>query len=134
MRRFYHGVRADTDFVDIIEAGHWKVDFLYKYVSEKGLDTRLAVDIVTQADYFDVALVISGDADSIPSINHVKRRGKQVGVVEFIKGYPPEKRGKQFSNRLGAASDFVVQIYEMDLQRNGITRELKTGEEIIPTN
>lgn len=132
MRRFYHGVRADTDFIDIIECGHWKVDFLYKYVMEKGVDTQLAVDIVTQADFYDVALIISGDADSIPSVNHIKKLGKQVGVVEFIKGYPPENRGRQFSNRLGAASDFVVQIYESDLQRKSLSRELKSGEDIIP--
>lgn len=132
MKKFYHGVRSDTDFIDIIECGHWKVDFLYKYVAEKGLDTQLAVDIVTQVNFYDVALIISGDADSIPSVNYIKRLGKQVGVVEFIKGYPPEKRGKQFSNRLGAASDFVVQIYEMDLQKNKIAQPLKAGEDVIP--
>jgi len=117
MQRFYHGVRSDTDFIDIIECGHWKVDFLNKYVVEKGVDTQLAVDIVTLASFYEVALIISGDADSIPSINFIKRLGKQVGVVEFIKGYPPENRGRQFSNRLGAAADFTVQIYESDLQK-----------------
>lgn len=27
MRRFHHGVRTSTDLIDILEVGHWKVDF-----------------------------------------------------------------------------------------------------------
>ncbi len=133
MRRFYHSVRTTTDFIDIIECGHWKVDFLYKYVMEKGVDTQLAVDIVTLADFYDVALLISGDADSIPSVNYVKKLGKQVGIVEFVKGHLSENYEQQFSKRLGAACDFVVQIYESDLQQNGLSRQLKSGEDIILT-
>lgn len=122
---FYYTLRGETDFIDINECGHWKVDFLYRYLSEKGLDTQLAVDIATMAPQYDVALIISGDADSIPSINYVKRLGKQIGTIELIKGHPPDKKGKQFSTRLKAASDFVVQIYQIDLERKKITQPLK---------
>lgn len=122
---FYHNLRGETDFIDINECGHWKVDFLSKYLSEKGLDTQLAVDIATMSPQYDVALIISGDADSIPSINYVKRLGKQIGTIELIKGHPPDRRGKQFSTRLKAASDFVVRIYQTDLERKKITQPLK---------
>ncbi|MGE3819320.1 MAG: NYN domain-containing protein, partial [Isosphaeraceae bacterium] len=43
-KRFYHGVQAATDFVEIRQEGHWKVDLLHHTVNEKGLDTSLAVD------------------------------------------------------------------------------------------
>lgn len=131
MKRFYHGVRSSTNFIDIVECGHWKVDFLNKSVSEKGLDTQLAVDMIALADQYDVALVISGDADSIPSVNYAKKLGKQVATIEFIKGYPPEHRGKQFSSRLKAASDFVVQIFEMDLNKKKIAEKMRQGDDLI---
>jgi len=122
IHRFHYSVQAETDFIDIVECGHWKMDLLNRRTLEKGLDTRLAVDMVTQIGNYDVAILVSGDADAIPSLNHVKREGKQVCVVEFIKGFPPEARGRQSSSRLKVAADFVTQIYEMDLVRQRIGR------------
>jgi uncharacterized LabA/DUF88 family protein len=115
MRRFHFGVQRDCDFIEIITSARWKVEFFSKSVSEKGLDTALAVDMVTMLDNYDVAIVISGDADMIPSINYVKAHNKSVGVVEFLEGYPPKDRGKQSSSHLKIAADFMVRIYEMDL-------------------
>lgn len=123
MIRFYHAVRRSTDFIDIIECGHWKVDLLHKTLSEKGLDTFLAVDMVAMDDNYDVAIVISGDADSIPSIKHMKRRNKHIAAVEFLSGYPPGKRGANFSSHLKLAADFVTRIYEMDLVTKGIANK-----------
>lgn len=124
IKRFHYSVQSQTDFIDIIECGHWKVDMLNRKVEEKGLDTSLAVDMVTQVSHYDVAILVSGDADAIPSLNFVKREGKHVGVIEFIKGFPPESRGRQSSSRLKVAADFVPQIYEMDLVRENIARQI----------
>ena len=73
-KRFYHGVQAATDFVEIRQEGHWKVDLLHHTLNEKGLDTSLAVDMVALQDTYDVALLISGDADGIPGITYVKSK------------------------------------------------------------
>ena len=35
-KRFYHGVQSATDFVEIRQEGHWKVDLLHHTVNEKG--------------------------------------------------------------------------------------------------
>jgi uncharacterized LabA/DUF88 family protein len=129
MKKFFHGLRSDTDFVEVVECGHWKVNLFNKYVMEKGVDTQLAVDLVTLADTYDVALVISGDADSIPGINYVKRFGKQVGAVEFLRGTGNTYKNKQFSNRLGAAADFTVKIYESELIKNGLAKSIKSEGE-----
>lgn len=115
MRRFYAGVRASSDLIDIREAGHWKVNFLHRLVEEKGLDTTLAVDMVALQDNYDVALVVSGDADAIPSMRHLKERGKHIGAVEFIGGTSQDVRGRAFSSRLRVHADFVVRIHEQDL-------------------
>lgn len=119
-RDFHFGVMSSTSFIDIIACGHLKVDILNQIITEKGLDTSLAVDMVTMADTYDIALVVTGDADSIPSVEHIKRQGKHVGVIEFIKGFPPEKKGRQSSSKLKAKADFVVQIYETDLIQNKV--------------
>lgn len=119
-KRFYHGVQAATDFVEIRQEGHWKVDLLNRTITEKGLDTSLAVDMVALADTYDIALLISGDADGIPGINYVKNRSKHVGVVEFRRGAPAEFPGKGTSSRLKIAADFVVQIFESDLLRRNL--------------
>lgn len=116
-RDFYEMVRKKYDFIEINECGFWKMDFISKDIDEKGTDTALAVDCVTMAHTFDVALIVSGDADMIPSVNYLKHCGKTVGIVSMIKGYPPEKKGRQQSERLSRVADFVVPIYEMDLQR-----------------
>lgn len=122
MRRFHQGVRISTDLMDIIEQGHWKVNFLHKLVEEKGLDTSLAVDMVALQDNYDVAVVVSGDADSIPSIRHLKNRNKHIAAVEFISGSPPETKGRTFSSRLKEHADFVIRIYETELVRLKLAR------------
>lgn len=116
-KRFYHGVQSATDFVEIHQQGHWKLDMLYRTISEKGLDTSMAVDMVALQETYDVALVISGDADGIPGINYVKSRSKHVGVVEFRKGSLQDSYTKGTSSRLKNAADFVVQIFQSDLLR-----------------
>ncbi len=119
-KRFYHGVQAATDFVEIRQEGHWKVDLLHHTLNEKGLDTSLAVDMVALQDTYDIAILISGDADGIPGINYVKGRSKHVGVAEFRRGAPADFTSKGASSRLKIAADFVVQVYEADLIRRNL--------------
>jgi uncharacterized LabA/DUF88 family protein len=123
MRRFHYGVQSSTDLIDILEIGHWKVDFFTQSLEEKGLDTRLAVDMIALEQNYDVAIVVSGDADSIPSIDLMKRRGKHVGAVEFVRGYPPEQKGRSFSSKIKLSADFVSRIYEMDVIGKNVARK-----------
>ncbi|MBI5004484.1 NYN domain-containing protein [Candidatus Kaiserbacteria bacterium] len=53
-------------------------------IREKGVDVKLAVDLVIGAadDMYDVAIVVSSDTDLIPAIKYV-RNGKNK-VVEYI--------------------------------------------------
>lgn len=130
MQRFHYGVQSSTDLIDILEIGHWKVDFLGHSCEEKGLDTRLAVDMVALESNYDVAVVVSGDADSIPSIDLMKRRGKHVGAVEFVRGYPPEQKGRGFSSKIKCAADFVARVYEMDLMTKPFAKKAPPASSI----
>lgn len=118
MRGFLQAIRASTDLIDVLPVGHWKVNFLHKWVEEKGLDTSMAVDLLALEDNYDVAVVISGDADAIPSIMRMKERGKHIAAVEFINGSPPEEKGRGFSSRLKLHADFVLRVYESELLRH----------------
>lgn len=121
-KRFHHGVQSQSDFIEIIECGHWKLDVVNRSYEEKGLDTTLAVDMVTQINNYDVAVLVSGDADAIPSVNYVKREGRHVAVVAFNKGRANADKANQSSSRLRVASDFVVNILGQDLLREGIAK------------
>ncbi|HEY1100693.1 MAG TPA: NYN domain-containing protein, partial [Myxococcota bacterium] len=79
--------------------------------------TTLAVDMLALKDAFDVAVIISGDADMIPSISHLKRLGKQVMSIELVRGPTLDDRGRGFSTRMRMVADFVPRIYESDLLR-----------------
>ncbi len=52
---------------------------------EKGVDVMLATDLVTRAyrDYYDTAIIVSGDADFYPALQAAKDVGKQVEVAAF---------------------------------------------------
>jgi uncharacterized LabA/DUF88 family protein len=114
-KRFYYGVQAATDFVEIRQEGHWKIDLLHHTINEKGLDTSMAVDMIALRDTYDVALLITGDTDGIPGVHYVKNHAKHVGVIEFRRGSRDDFGGKTASSRLKIAADFVSQIYETDL-------------------
>lgn len=78
--------------------------------------------MVALQENYDVALVLSGDADSIPSIKHVKERDKHVAAVEFVNWSPPEAKGRTFSSRLRAHADFVLRVYETELLRHSLAQ------------
>jgi uncharacterized LabA/DUF88 family protein len=122
-RRFHYAIRSATDFIDLVECGHWKLDLIHRQVIEKGLETRLAVDMVTLMDTYDVAVLVPGDADTVPSLDHVQARGRHVGVVELLSGGPREKKGAAPMSRLRVAADFVVQVSETDLISRGLAKK-----------
>jgi uncharacterized LabA/DUF88 family protein len=121
-RRFHYAIRTATGFIDVVECGHWKLDLIRRQVIEKGLDTRLAIDLITLMDAYEVALLVPGDSD-VPSIEHVQARGRHVGVVEFVADNGRERKTAPALSRIRVAADFVVQVGEADLISRGIVRK-----------
>ena len=76
--------------------------------------------MVALQDTYDIAILISGDADGIPGINYVKGRSKHVGVAEFRRGAPADfpTKGRRPGSR--SRPTFVVQVYEADLIRRNL--------------
>ena len=115
MNRFFHAVEVNTEFIQLARVGRWKIDLLHKSSVEKGVDTHLVADMIGFADAYDVALLFSGDTDGLASLAHVKRLGKQVGLVELLRGSRPQVKGRVTSSALKLESDFVIPIYEAEL-------------------
>ncbi len=115
MRSFNHAIQAGCDFIEIVSCGHWKVNLLGGHILEKGIDTTFAVDLSNSTDKVDVSVIIAGDYDAIPSVRHVKDRGKNIGAVDILRGSATDVKLRQSSSRLHNLCDFVCSIYEADL-------------------
>ncbi len=54
-----------------------------EWISEKGIDSSLTVHLFDTMDSWNSAYLFAGDADYIPVVNSLRRRGKFVAVVGF---------------------------------------------------
>ena len=52
-------------------------------ISEKGVDSSLAVHLFDTMDSWDTAFLLSGDADFVPAVASLRRRGKIIVGVGF---------------------------------------------------
>lgn len=61
---------------------------------QKEVDVAMACEMVVQAmrDNYDVALVVSGDRDFVPAIQHVQAAGKRVEVAAFRDAFSNEMK------------------------------------------
>ena len=58
--------------------------FINRLGNEKAVDVKLASDMITLKDIYDVAIIVSGDQDYVPAVEVVKDAGKQVVNVAFL--------------------------------------------------
>lgn len=80
---------------------------------EKAVDVKLASDLISLKDIYEVAIIVSGDQDYVPAVEVVKDYGKRVVNVAF------ETRGGQLlpggARRLNQATDWSLTIKYADL-------------------
>lgn len=134
MNRFHHAVEAATDFIELRRCGRWKIDLLHKVITERGLDVGMAVDAVTLRDRYDVAMFIGADPDGMAGIDYLKSQGKQIAVVEMLKGFPTEYSGRGFATPLKLSADFIIPIYEAELLKRQIASKGGNGGETFVLN
>lgn len=60
----------------IVECPECKAKFDHRVYTQKGVDTRIAVDMVTLAvrNAYDVAILISGDSDLAEAVNYIREQ------------------------------------------------------------
>jgi uncharacterized LabA/DUF88 family protein len=69
-----------VELLQDVHLGFGTLKGLKKKVRQKGVDTLLAVDMLVGAfsSLFDIAILVGGDADFVPVVEEVKRRGVMV--------------------------------------------------------
>ena len=107
---YYTAVQGDEPTLETIRESLWALGFEPNVFKKppgrrsKGLDITLTKDVLSHAykDNYDVAMLITGDADYVPVVEEVKRTGKLVCVNFFAEeGLSPELR---------LAADFVLDL------------------------
>ena len=63
-----------------------EIDYRGKRIGEKGVDIGIAVDMIAKMPYYDVAILISGDADFLPVVGYLKDHLKYVYQFSVARG------------------------------------------------
>ncbi len=113
-RAFYYTSRSgDDDTITRTRESLWELGFTAevfkkqrKNTKGKGVDIALTKDLLSNAflDNFDVAVVMTGDADYRPVIDELKRLGKTVCIMAFTEG------GAKVSRELKLSADFFIPL------------------------
>lgn len=130
--RIYEGIQRKTPFVEFKYIGDYVVhpftvkrlekdnegNFIYEgtRVGEKGVDVGIAADMIAKMTHYDVAVLISGDADFIPVVCYLKENLKNVYQFSLSQGIPPEIR--YLSPWLIGVVDISLSFSELELLRD----------------
>jgi uncharacterized LabA/DUF88 family protein len=104
--RVYDVIQKTVDFIEFKYVGQYKLNPYqvhrfdkdvttgqYVYFGtregEKGVDVGIAIDMASKINGFDVAILLSGDADFHPAVRYLKEGLKQVYQFSIAKGIPP---------------------------------------------
>ena len=104
----FENIQRRTDFLEFRYVGQYQVHplrahrieqredgqitYLGVQVGEKGVDTGIAVDMIAKMSNYDVAILVSGDADFLPVVGYLKDNLKYVYQFSVAKGVPPSIR------------------------------------------
>jgi uncharacterized LabA/DUF88 family protein len=119
---YYTSCAGDHDKLRNVEQSLWNLGFTprvfkkpCKGTKSKGVDIAMTTDVLSHAyqDHYDVAVLLSGDADYVPVVNQLKRIGKIVLCLSFD--------NSSFSNELKLASDRSISIDPLFEEKWGST-------------
>ncbi len=108
----------NKNYKNILKKGISKIQ--YERLREKGIDVKLATDLIVGAidDKYDVAVVVSSDADIIPAIDWIRNRThKKIEYVGFsITDGEDNKKSATPSLTLMARTDIQRTLVASDLK------------------
>ena len=126
-RTVHTSIEHKNNQIEFRSTGSIRYDLVKRaFGQEKGVDTQLATDLITLSDIYDVALVVSGDADYIPPVQAIKRRGKLVYSVSFL-----TEEGRKLpggAHRLERIVDGRIELPFASVRNKLGIRELADGE------
>lgn len=112
--RVQDGIASRHDAIEFRRAGVIRHNlFENRLGREKSVDVKLACDMASLKDIYDVAVIVSGDQDYVPAVELVKDYGKWVANVAF-----KDRSGKLLPGRareLNRVSDTSIVIEHGEL-------------------
>jgi len=135
--KIYEGIQRKVDFLEFRYTGEYVVQSfnVYKFFQkddgtlvylgtkkgEKGVDVGIAVDMIDKMPNYDVAILVSGDADFRPVVQFVKDGLKCVYQFSIAQGIPPEI--KYLSPWLIGQVDMFQYFDELELLEKYLNRQ-----------
>ena len=135
--KVYDQIQLKSDFIEFKYCGQYAVNPFYvhrfykpdgdKYfyqgtrIGEKGVDVGIAIDMVAKMPNYDVAVLVSGDADFIPVVRYIKDNCRQVYQFSIAEGIPPEI--KYLSTALRGIADAFAFFDELELLGDYLDRK-----------
>ncbi len=78
------GISNRCDAIEFRRAGFIPYFLTTKqFGHEKAVDVKLAIDLITLKDIYDIAVIVSGDQDFVPAVQLIKDLGKRVVNIAF---------------------------------------------------
>jgi uncharacterized LabA/DUF88 family protein len=83
---FQNGICGRFDSLEFRRAGSIRYNlFTQKLEKEKGVDVKLATDILHLKEIYSVGIIVSGDGDYVPAVQAAKDHGRHMVNVSFLK-------------------------------------------------
>ncbi len=111
-----NGIAHRFDSVEFRRAGSIRMNlFTEKFAQEKGVDVKLATDLLKLKDIYDVGIIVSGDGDYVPAVQVVKDWGKHILNVSFLKKSGGLLPGG--ARRLNQITDRAIEVAYDDMKK-----------------
>lgn len=114
-KRLQNDIAVSHTAIEFRRAGAILFDlFTGKLGKEKAVDVKLAVDLISLSNNYDLAVIVAGDQDYVPAVQYVKDMGKRVINVGFL-----TRGGRRLPGgawRLNQITDWRYEILFKDLQ------------------
>ena len=133
----FENIQRRTDFLEFKYVGQYQVHpltehrveqrengeiaYLGRQTGEKGVDTGIAVDMIAKMPNYDVAILVSGDADFLPVVGYLKDNLKYVYQFSMARGVPPLIR--YLSPYLRGKVDCFASYDEVELLERYLNRD-----------
>jgi uncharacterized LabA/DUF88 family protein len=102
--------------IEFRRAGSIRYDlFNGNFGSEKAVDVKLATDLISLKDIYDIAVIVSGDQDYVPAVAAIKDLGKRTVNVSFLT--ENERLLPGGAKRLNQSTDWSMEIKYSDSKR-----------------
>ena len=140
----FENIQRKTDFLEFRYVGQYQVHPLRVHrieqngdevtyrgvqVGEKGVDIGIAVDMIAKMPNYDVAILVSGDADFLPVVGYLKDNLKYVYQFSVAKGVPPSIQ--HLSPHLKGKVDCFASYDERELLEEYLVRNKGIPAEIL---